>query len=53
VKIYRVVRTSNQPLDEVLLSSLREHQNPIPPDAEASDLDFVPSLFRSDTAGKN
>jgi hypothetical protein len=56
VKIYRKVRTSNQPLDQVLLSSLREYQNPVPPDVmqsqirlavgEASDLDFVPSLFR-------
>ncbi|HEY1468896.1 MAG TPA: AAA family ATPase [Candidatus Acidoferrum sp.] len=56
VKIYRLVRTSNLPLDRVLLSSLGEYQNPVPPDimrfqinlavAEASDLDFVPTLFR-------
>lgn len=56
VKIYRLVRTSNLSLDHVLLSSLREYQNPVPPDimrfqidlavAEASDLDFVPTLFR-------
>jgi hypothetical protein len=56
VKIYRRARTSSQPLDQVLLSSLREYQNPVPPDvmqfqirlavAESSDLDFVPSLFR-------
>ncbi len=56
VKIYRRVRTSNLPLDQVLLSSLREYQNPVPPDimrfqidlavTEASDLDFVPTLFR-------
>ena len=56
VKIYRLVRTSSLSLDQVLLSSLREYQNPVPPDimrfqinlavAEASDLDFVPSLFR-------
>jgi ATPase family associated with various cellular activities (AAA) len=55
VKIYRLVRTSSLSLDQVLLSSLREYQNPVPPDimrfqinlavAEASDLDFVPSLF--------
>ncbi len=56
VKIYRQVRATNQPLDQVLLSSLREYQNPVPPDVmqfqirlavgEASDLDFVPTLFR-------
>lgn len=56
VKIYRLVRTSNPVIDQVLLSALRDYQNPIPPDimrfqidlavAEASDLDFVPALFR-------
>jgi len=56
VKIYRLIRTSNPAVDQVLLSSLREYQNPIPPEtmrfqinlavAEASDLDFVPALFR-------
>ena len=56
VKVYRLVRTSNQTLDQVLLSSLREYQNPVPPDvmqfqiriavAESSDLDFIPALFR-------
>lgn len=56
VKIYRFTRTSNLPFDQVLLSALREYQNPVPPDimrfqinlavAEASDLDFVPALFR-------
>ncbi len=56
VKIYRLFRTSGQPLDQVLLSSLREYQNPVSPDvmqfqirlavAEASDLEFVPALFR-------
>jgi hypothetical protein len=56
VKIYRLVRTSNLPLDQVLLSSLREYQNPVPPDvmqfqirlavAESSDLDFIPAFFR-------
>jgi hypothetical protein len=50
------VRTSNLPLDQVLLSSLREYQNPVPPDvmqfqirlavAESSDLDFIPAFFR-------
>jgi len=57
VKIYRLARTSNQPLDQILLSSLREYQNPVAPEvmqfqirlavAEASDLEFVPTLFRS------
>jgi hypothetical protein len=56
VKIYRNARTSNQPLDQILQSSLREYQNPVPPDVmqfqinlavtEASDLEFVPALFR-------
>jgi ATPase family associated with various cellular activities (AAA) len=56
VKIYRLVRTSNLKLDEVMLSSLREYQNPVAVDvmqfqiglavAEASDLEFVPALFR-------
>jgi len=55
VKIYRLVRTSNLKLDEVMLSSLREYQNPVAYDvmqfqinlavAEASDLEFVPALF--------
>jgi hypothetical protein len=59
VKIYRVLRTSKLPLDEVMASSLREYQNPVAPDimrfqidlavAEASDLDFVPALFRPAT----
>jgi len=56
VKIYRLVRTSNLPLEKVLLRSLREYQNPISPEVmqfqirlavtEASDLEFVPTLFR-------
>jgi hypothetical protein len=56
VKIYRQVRTSSQLIDQVLQASLREYQNPVPPDimqfqirlavAESSDLDFVPQLFR-------
>ena len=56
VKIYRLARTSNLPFDQVLLSSLREYQNPVPPDvmefqirlavAESSDLDFIPAHFR-------
>lgn len=56
VKIYRLIRTSSFSVDQVLLSSLREYQNPVPPDvmqfqinlavAEASDLDFIPAPFR-------
>jgi len=56
VKIYRLVRTSDRKLDEVMLASLREYQNPVASDvmqfqirlavAEASDLEFVPALFR-------
>ena len=42
VKIYRLVRTSSMKLDDVMLSSLREYQNPV----AASDLEFVPALFR-------
>ena len=63
VKIYRVVRTSSMNLNEIMVASLREYQNPVPPDVmqfqirlavlEASDLDFVPSLFRPDLTGKN
>ena len=62
VKIYRLVRTSNRPLDQVLLSALREYQNPVSPDimqfqihlavAEATDLDFVPACFRMTTNSK-
>jgi hypothetical protein len=57
VKIYRLVRTSSQPLEQVLQCSLHEYQNPISPDVmqfqirlaltEASDLEFVPTLFRA------
>jgi hypothetical protein len=56
VKIYRLIRTCSQPLEKVLFSSLREYQNPVSPDVmefqirlavkEASDLEFVPALFR-------
>jgi hypothetical protein len=57
VKIYRQARTSTLPLDQVLLASLREYQNPVPPDimqfqirlavAESSYVDLVPLLFRT------
>jgi hypothetical protein len=56
VKIYRLMRTSSLPLEQVLFSSLREYQNPVSPDVlqfqirlavtESSDLEFVPALFR-------
>jgi SpoVK/Ycf46/Vps4 family AAA+-type ATPase len=56
VKIYRLVRTGSGNLDEVLQSCLADYQNPVPADvmsyqiglavSEASDLDFVPQLFR-------
>src|SRR5277367_6155322 len=52
VKIYRQTPTSSQHIDQSRHSSLREYQNPLPPDimqfqirlavAESSDLDFVP-----------
>jgi hypothetical protein len=61
VKIYRQVRTSGASLEDVLMASLAEYQNPIPEDvmafqiriaaSEASDLDFVPALFRPKPAG--
>jgi hypothetical protein len=56
VKIYRQVRTGSASLDEVLLASLAEYQNPISPEVmafqiqiaanEATALEFVPSIFR-------
>jgi len=56
MKIYRQVRTSSTPLDEVLRQCLAEYQNPVAPDVmefqiqlavnEASALEFVPQLFR-------
>jgi hypothetical protein len=56
VKIYRLLRTSSQALEQVLFSSLREYQHPISPDvmqfqirlavSESSDLEFAPALFR-------
>ena len=62
VKIYRLVRTGSQTLEQVLLTSLREYQNPVPPDVmqfqirlavtEASDLEFVPTLFRPAAGAK-
>lgn len=62
VKIYRQVRSAtNLKLDEVMLASLHEYQNPVPAEvmqfqirlaaAEASDLEFVPPCFRPAKAG--
>jgi hypothetical protein len=56
IKVYRLVRTESlQPL-EALRTCLTDYQNPVPREVmdfqirlaiqEASDLDFVPSLFR-------
>ena len=61
VKIYRQVRTSGASLNEVLSACLAEYQNPIAADvmafqiriaaSEASDLEFVPAVFRPKPAG--
>jgi hypothetical protein len=59
VKIYRQTRTASASVDDdVLRSCLTDYQNPVPPNvmafqiqiaaSEATDLDFVPSAFRSD-----
>ena len=57
VKIYRLVRTGSESIDVVLQRCLADYQNPVPADvmtyqislavSEASDLDFVPQLFRA------
>jgi hypothetical protein len=57
VKIYRLVRTSNTNPADALKRSLADYQNPVPLDTmefqiglavcEASDLEFVPALFRA------
>lgn len=57
VKIYREVRTASSLVDAALTSCLTDYQNPIAPDVmafqiqlaakEATDLDFVPPVFRS------
>lgn len=62
VKIYRQVRTSSSQLDAVLTSCLSEYQNPIAPQVlafqielaakEATDLDFVPPVFRAQRSQK-
>lgn len=58
VKIYRTTRTTSASVDDVMRACLRDYQNPVPPNvmsfqiqiaaSEATDLDFVPSTFRSD-----
>ena len=58
VKIYRLVRTSNTNAADALKRSLTDYQNPVARDtlefqirlavSEASDLEFVPDLFRAD-----
>lgn len=56
VKIYRTVKTQSIPAPEALRAALRDYQHPVPPDImdfqiqlavrEASDLDFVPEIYR-------
>lgn len=56
VKIYRFVRTANTTPIEAVRASLTDYQNPVPLEtleyqirlavAEASDLEFVPPIFR-------
>jgi AAA+ superfamily predicted ATPase len=56
VKIYRLVRTTNSSPSDVLKTCLTDYQNPVPLETmesqirlavtEASDLEFVPSVFR-------
>jgi SpoVK/Ycf46/Vps4 family AAA+-type ATPase len=57
VKIYRLVRTSTSNPTDALKKCLTDYQNPVPLDtmefqirlaaSEASDLEFVPDLFRA------
>jgi len=59
VKIYRISKTERKSAGEALQSSLSDYQNPVPLEAlkfqiglavkEASDLDFVPPVFRDVT----
>ena len=60
VKIYRITRTEQRPVLDVLRGALTEYQNPVPLDVmkaqielavgEASDLEFVPQCFRPNEA---
>ena len=61
VKIYRIVRTENKSPAEALRALVTDYQNPVPLDAlqfqielavkEASDLEFVPNIFRPPPMG--
>ncbi len=56
IKVYRSMKTRNLDPVEALVESLRDYQNPVPPEVmefqiglavgEASDLRFVPEVFR-------
>jgi len=56
-KVYREVRTDSSPVESILALCLSDYQNPIAPDVmafqiqlavkEATDLDFVPPVFRA------
>jgi hypothetical protein len=56
VKVYRTVRTQSTTAPEALRAALQDYQHPVPQDImryqieiavrEASDLDFVPPVFR-------
>jgi hypothetical protein len=62
VKIYRQVRTSAASLNDVLAACLAEYQNPIAAEvmafqiqiaaSEATDLEFVPAVFRPKPASR-
>jgi len=57
MNLYRLVKTTNAKIDDVLAGALAEYQNPIAPEVmafqielaakEASALEFVPTPFRS------
>jgi SpoVK/Ycf46/Vps4 family AAA+-type ATPase len=59
VKIYRMVRTTSAVALDALRACLTDYQNPVPADtlefqirlavAEASDLEFVPAVFRGES----
>ncbi|HZN63765.1 MAG TPA: AAA family ATPase [Tepidisphaeraceae bacterium] len=56
VKLYRLTKTENKSPEDALKAVLTDYQNPVPPEVmdfqialavrEASDLDFVPAVFR-------
>ena len=63
VKVYRISRTENRSPGDALRAALSDYQNPVPLDTlkfqialavnEASDLEFVPSAFRSGLPSQN